>query len=81
MRTIKAEWRPWHGLLALYLGEIIVGRVAGSGGGKGGTKPRAIFNLAAVESGAFWFDCADIAEAKRQIEACLVAWLERAGLE
>ncbi len=76
----RTEWRDWNGLQALYLGEIIVGRVARSGGGKGGTKPRAIFNLAATESAAFWFDCADIADAKLSIEVRLAEWLRRAGI-
>jgi hypothetical protein len=81
MLTVSAEWRPWGSLEALYLGEIIVGRVAQSGGGRCGTKPRAIFNLAAVETGAFWVKCTSIAAAKLHIENRLVEWLRRAGLE
>lgn len=77
----KAEWRDWHGMKALYLGEIIVGRVAATGGGRDGTKPRAIFNLAASESRAFWFDCPSVKVAKCQIEVRLADWLQRAGLE
>ena len=74
----RTEWRDWNGLQALYLGEIIVGRVAPDGGKR--NKPRAIFNLAASESRAFWFDCADIADAKLSIEVRLAEWLRRAGL-
>lgn len=81
MLTIRAEWRPWNSLEALYLGDIIVGRVAPAGGGRCGSKPRAIFNLAAVESAAFWFDCKSVEEAKAEVERRLVEWLRRAGFQ
>jgi hypothetical protein len=66
---------------ALYLGDVIVGRVTATGGGKDGAKPRAIFNLAAVENGAFWFDCPSDYEARREIEVRLARWLQRTGLQ
>lgn len=79
MSKPRIEWRSWSGLQALYLGDIIVARVAPDGGRK--NKPRAIFNLAAVDGGAFWFDCATVEEAREQIEARLDRWLRRAGLQ
>lgn len=75
------EWREWHGLEALYLGEIIVGRVSATGGGRDGSKPRAIFNLAAIESAAFWFDCRSVDEAKSEVERRIEDWLGRAGMK
>lgn len=79
MAPHRIEWRPWCGLQALYLGEVIVGRVAPDGGKR--NKPRAIFNLASVENGAHWFDCPTVVDARREIEARLDRWLERTGLQ
>lgn len=77
----QIEWRPWCNLEALYLGEIIVGRVAATGGGRNGTKARAMFNLAAVDRVAYWVDCRDLSAAKLEIETRLADWLKRAGLQ
>lgn len=81
MSEPRIEWRPWSGLEALYLGEIIVGRVAAAGGGRGGGKARAVFNLEAVEYVASWFTCQSAEEAKAEVERRLDLWLERAGLQ
>ncbi len=76
-----AEWRPWCGMEALYLGEVIVGRVSPSRQGHHRAKTSAIFNLASVESGAFWFACKSVEEAKLEVERRLAEWLRRAGLQ
>jgi hypothetical protein len=55
--------------------------VAPTGGGRGGDRPRAIFNLGAVETPAFWFTCRTIDAAKREVEARLAEWLQKAGLQ
>lgn len=75
----RIEWRKWHGLEALYLGDIIVGRVAPDGGR--GNKPRYILNLDNVESAAFWFTSRSVEQAKARVERRLAEWLERAGLQ
>jgi hypothetical protein len=74
------EWREWNGLEALYLGDIIVGRVAPTGGGRHGDTPRGIFNLAAIENSAFWVGYPTVKVAKCHIETRLDDWLRRAGL-
>jgi len=79
MSEPRCEWRPWHGIEALYLGDIIVARVAPDGGR--GDKPRAIFNLANVESAAFWFTSRSVEQAKAEVERRLAEWLGRAGLQ
>jgi hypothetical protein len=81
MTAPRIEWRPWCGMEALYLGDIIVGRVAATGGGRRGERPRAIFNLAAVDSAALWFAAPTYEAAKCKIETRLADWLRRAGLQ
>jgi hypothetical protein len=82
MKAPHTEWRLWStNIEALYLGEIIVGRVATDGGGRSGKLPRAIFNLAAIESGAFWWPVASIDSGKLLVEGRLSDWLRTAGLQ
>lgn len=71
------EWRPWCNLEALYLGEIIVGRVAASGG----KRARGVFNLDAVEYVASWHTYPTIEVAKSALEARLSDWLQKASLQ
>lgn len=70
------EWRDWHGLQALYMGEIIVGRVAPTGGRRNG--PRAIFNLHG--NTACWVQQNSIEEARAWVEISLAHWLHQAGI-
>lgn len=72
-------WKPWCGMEALYLGEVIVARASPCGGRN--NKPRAIFNLASVESAALWRDYSTIASARIAMENQLAEWLHKAGLE
>ncbi|QDH34010.1 hypothetical protein [Porphyrobacter sp. YT40] len=78
---LPIEWRPWCNVEALYLGEIIVGRVSAPQGGHGGKRARGVFNLDAVEYVASWHTYPTIDDAKAAIEARLTDWLQRAGIQ
>lgn len=70
-------WKPWHDLQALYLGEIIVGRVSTSRA-KRRDQASAIFNLAGVT--AHWQTFRTEDQAKAFVESELANWLTKAGL-
>jgi hypothetical protein len=72
----SARWDPWWSLDALWLGRIVVGRVAHHGGTR--NQPRAIFNLQGV--GATWHTFPTPEEARAFVEQRLAEWLEQAGL-
>ncbi|PKB19623.1 hypothetical protein B0I00_1862 [Novosphingobium kunmingense] len=72
----RALWKPWHGLEALYLGEIIVGRVSINRNGKGDAASW-IFNLAGAT--AHWTTARTVEQAREAVEAKLHDWLDKAG--
>lgn len=70
-------WKPWHNLEALYLGEIIVGRVSVSHNAKN-NQASYIFNLGGIS--ASWKTARTVELARQDVEAELAAWLNKAGL-
>lgn len=74
---IAPVWKPWAGLEALYLGEIIVGRVCPHRR-PGDDRADWVFGLSQYPT--FWKTARSLDQAKTEVELALAEWLRLAGL-